>query len=72
METLTSKEIERRLGEQYAQALQDNPQFASVYKDSADVIRTSLSIMEHYNKMALNLKSRLPNKQRTAGNFSSA
>lgn len=55
-----AKEIEKRLGVQYAQLLKDTPQAAAVYKDCQQVIETSLNIMEHYNKISLAIKSRMP------------
>jgi hypothetical protein len=57
MGRMSPQEVERRLGEQYANALKENPQFASVYKDCKDVIEASLSVMDHYNRMALNIQT---------------
>ncbi len=60
---LPAKEIEKRLGVQYAQLLKDTPQASAVYKDCQQVIETSLNIMEHYNKISLAIKRKLPAKK---------
>jgi hypothetical protein len=57
MAQISTKEVERRLGEQYAQALKDNPQFTDVYKDCEGVIHSTLSVMEHYNRVTLAIQS---------------
>ncbi|WP_373531970.1 hypothetical protein [Vampirovibrio sp.] len=51
-----AREIERRLGEAYAQNLRDNPSTESIYKDCKETIQSSLSVLEHYNKIALAMK----------------
>lgn len=60
MNKMPAKEIEKRLGLQYAQLLKESPQTAAIYKDCQEVIQTSLSIMEHYNKISMALKTRVP------------
>ncbi len=54
---LSPKEIERMLGEQYADVLQRNPNAQAVAKDCKEVIDASLAAMEHYNKMAMALRN---------------
>lgn len=51
-----AREIERRLGEAYAQNLRESPHNAHVYQDCKEVIQSSLGIMEHYNRIALSMK----------------
>jgi hypothetical protein len=51
-----AREIERRLGEAYAQELKSNPNAESLYKDCKETIQSSLGILEHYNKIALTMK----------------
>jgi hypothetical protein len=63
------KEMERRLGMQYAQLLKDTPQNTTVHRECQEVIEASLNIMEHYNRISLAIKNRLPNKN-NAGVFS--
>lgn len=52
------RDIERRLGQQYAQLLKESKQNQSVYNDCKEVIQASLSIMEHYNRLALALQNK--------------
>lgn len=54
---LSSQEIERKLGQQYAQALKESPQLASIYRDCEEVIQGSLNLLEHYNKISMALRS---------------
>lgn len=70
MNKMPAKEMERRLGIQYAQLLKESPQTAAIYKDYQEAIHASLNVMEHYNKISLALKSKLPTK-RSANAFSS-
>jgi len=61
--TPNAREIERRLGEAYAQNLKESGQAPQVYQDCKEVIQSSLGIMEHYNKISLAMKGILsPNK----------
>jgi hypothetical protein len=61
--TPNGREIERRLGEAYAQNLKENPHAAHIHEDCKEVIQASLGILEHYNKVALAMKGVLnPNK----------
>lgn len=53
------REVERRLGEAYAQNLKENAYSQHVYQDCKEVIEASLGIMEHYNKIALAMKGAL-------------
>jgi hypothetical protein len=69
MKKMPAKEMERRLGLQYAQLLKDTPASSTVYRDCQEVIEASLTVMEHYNRISLALKSKLPGKK-TAGVFS--
>ncbi len=66
MRRMSPREVERRLGQQYAQTLKDNLQFASTYRDCEDVIQTSLNLMEHYNKVTIALRNRTSSRQATA------
>jgi hypothetical protein len=66
---LPAKEIERRLGLQYAQHLKENPQTASVYKDYQEAIQTTLTFMEHYNKISLAIKNKLPARKSASNSF---
>ncbi len=50
------RNIERQLGMQYAQLLKDTKQNPAVYNDCKEVIQASLSVMEHYNRLAMALK----------------
>ena len=50
------REIERRLGEAYAQHLKENTATAGVYQEAKEVIQSSLSVLEHYNKISLAMK----------------
>ncbi|MCE3235350.1 MAG: hypothetical protein K0Q50_1530 [Vampirovibrio sp.] len=68
MNKMPAKEIEKRLGLQYAQLLKESPQTAAIYKDCQEVIHTSLSIMEHYNKISMAIKTRVP-ARRSANAF---
>ena len=61
MKKMPAKEMERRLGMQYAQLLKDTPQNSTVHRECQEVIEASLSVMEHYNRISLAIKSRLPN-----------
>jgi hypothetical protein len=63
-----SRDIERRLGQQYAQLLKESKHNQSVYSDCKEVIQASLSFMEHYNRLALALKTKIP-AQATANAF---
>jgi hypothetical protein len=49
------REIERLLGEQYAEVLARAPQ--SVARDCKEVINTSLALMEHASRVSLTLRS---------------
>lgn len=62
------RDIERQLGQQYAQLLKENGKNTSVYNDCKEVIEASLSVMEHYNRLALALKNKMPARA-TAGAF---
>lgn len=64
---LSVQELERKLGQQYAQLLKESRVDASVYKDCKEAIDASLGIMEYYNRIALNLR----NASRAVGAFSS-
>lgn len=59
-----AREIERRLGQAYAQSLKENPGAESIYKDCKDTIQSSLGILEHYNKIALTMKGVLGKENR--------
>ncbi len=50
------REIERRLGEAYAQHLKENSPTSGAYQDAKEVIQSSLSVLEHYNKISLAMK----------------
>ena len=54
-----SKEIERKLGLQYAEMLKENPHAQDVYRDCQAVIENSLQVMEHYNRIAITMKNAL-------------
>jgi hypothetical protein len=69
MQHRNPQDIERRLGQQYAQVLKENAQFRAVYKDCQDVIETSLNLLDHYNRVAMAIKSR-PAGRKLAGMFS--
>jgi hypothetical protein len=56
MQKMSAKEVERKLGLQYAQTLKDNAQFVSVHKDCEEVIQGSLDLLERYNKIAMAMK----------------
>jgi hypothetical protein len=66
---MSTQEVEKKLGQQYAMALKENPQFISVYRDCEDVIHGALTMMEHYNKIAMAMKNKDFGKQ-MAGMFS--
>lgn len=66
MQKMSAKEVERRLGLQYAQTLKDNAQFISVYRDCEEVISGSLDLLERYNRVAMAMKQ----PKRVAGLFS--
>ena len=57
---MSNLEVQKVLGEQYAQTLKDNRDL-SAYKDCKEVIEASMAVMEHYNRIALQLK-RAPRK----------
>lgn len=61
-----AREIERRLGEAYAQHLKENPNADSVYKDCKETIQSSLGVLEHYNKISLAMKGVFGKNQRIA------
>ena len=60
MARMSDKEIARRLGLQYAQVLKDTPANPAVYQDCKEVIHASLQVMDHYNRIAIAIKSKLP------------
>lgn len=63
------KEIERRLGMQYAQLLKDTPNNAAIHRECQEVIQASLTVMEHYNRISMAIKSKLPNRNNAGGIF---
>lgn len=48
---LSAKELERKLGLQYAQVLKESR--SEVYRDCKEAIDASLGIMEYYNRIAM-------------------
>jgi len=65
---MSTKEIERRLGLQYAQVLKENASTASVYRDCEEVIQGALTLLDHYNRVAVAMKSKTTGKK-LAGMF---
>lgn len=49
---MDNREIERILGQQYAQLLKENRD-TSLYRDSQEVVKGSLDLLEHYNKISM-------------------
>lgn len=58
----TQQSIERQLGLQYATVLQ-NSQTREVREDCKQVIDASLAALEFYNRVAMNLKSKISGKR---------
>lgn len=58
-----TREIERRLGEAYAEMLRQNPHAENPYKDCKEVIQSSLGVLEHYNRIALAMKGTFQRKR---------
>ncbi|MGE0201094.1 MAG: hypothetical protein AB7P76_09010 [Candidatus Melainabacteria bacterium] len=52
-----NKAIEQFLGQQYADALRNSPQGASVYRDCEEVIQGSLSLLDRYNRINMWMRS---------------
>lgn len=59
---MSTQELERRLGQQYAQVLRDT-RHTGVYQDCEEVIHTSLGIMEYYNRISMALHNRKARRQ---------
>ncbi|WMU93335.1 hypothetical protein EMOOHJMP_00141 [Microcystis phage MaAM05] len=59
-----SREIERRLGEAYAEMLRQNPHADNPYRDCKEVIQSSLGVLDHYNRIALAMKGAFSPKRR--------
>ncbi len=59
-----SREIERRLGEAYAELLRQNPNAENPYRDCKEVIQSSLGVLDHYNRIALAMKGAFSPKRR--------
>ena len=49
-------DINRLLGQRYAQMLKETPAASAVHEDCEEVIRGSLALLEHYNKIRLALR----------------
>ena len=62
-EMTNGREIERRLGEAYAQNLRESAHTQHVQQDCKEIIQASLGVMEHYNKIALAMKGALKTQQ---------
>ncbi|HWU43681.1 MAG TPA: hypothetical protein VN132_09595 [Bdellovibrio sp.] len=60
MQKKNPRDIERALGQQYAQLLKESPASSSVYNDCKEVIQASLGVMEHYNRLSLALQKKVP------------
>ncbi|HEY9745880.1 MAG TPA: hypothetical protein V6C99_06645 [Oculatellaceae cyanobacterium] len=54
---MSTKELERRLGLQYAQVLKESPAQAHLRQDCKEAIDASLRIMEYYNRIALSMQN---------------
>jgi len=64
-----NRDVERRLGQQYAQMLKECSHNPSVYADCKDVINASLNVMEHYNRLSLAIKQKMTKPQEKASAF---
>lgn len=64
MAGMDAREIERRLGQAYAQHLKENAPTGTVYREAQEVIQSSLSVMEHYNKISLAMQGVLGKNKR--------
>jgi len=64
------RDIEKRLGQQYAQLLKESTHNPAVYSDCKEVIQASLSFMEHYNRLSLAIQNKIPSKAARATAFS--
>ena len=54
---VSSRDLERKLGQQYATLLKEARLEAPLYRDCEDAIHASLSIMEYYNRITVSRKS---------------
>jgi hypothetical protein len=66
---MSAQEMERLLGQQYAQALAQNPHAHSLREDCEAVINDSLNLLEHYNKVALFMRTKLTGRHGSTGQF---
>jgi hypothetical protein len=57
MAKLSPREVERLLGEQYAEVLARNAQTQAINQECKEVINTSLALMEHASRVSLTLRS---------------
>ena len=57
MAKMSQKEVERRLGLQYAQTLKDNAAHMALRKDCEDVIQGSMDLLDRYNRIAVAMKT---------------
>ena len=56
---MNNHEIEQYLGMMYAETLKDNKDAMEIYKDCEEVIHGSLDLLQRYNKIRLNMASKL-------------
>jgi hypothetical protein len=62
MSNNNNRDVEKKLGQQYAQLLKESAKNPTVYQDCKEVIQISLSIMEHYNRLGLMLNDMVNQK----------
>jgi len=57
IKSMSNREIERLLGQQYAQMVKDT-KTAEVIQDCEDIMRTGMDMLDKYNRIALQIKNK--------------
>ncbi len=57
IKSMSNRDIERMLGQQYAQMVRDTSH-GGAYQDCQEVIRAGMDMLDKYNRIALQLKKR--------------
>lgn len=55
---LSNREIESILGMQYSNLVKENKELNGIYRDCEDVINGSLALLDKYNRINLNIKTK--------------